>query len=206
MNWEYRNHSRCNVVLTTQIDSILQRLREGSLDIEKFLTDTRPAHQFLFRDLTPDGHKYFAGHYRGENFPILKDYQVSVQGSSTVGCSAELVAKAMSGFSQTVQKGLANLDYLHQADFSVGHKLRKSVDFSCAAFVKFTQIHPYANGNGHIARLMLVSALKRYGYSIKNFPVDPRPVDPPYTLLIREYEKGNREGLLSWIMQLLEIH
>lgn len=207
MNWEYKDYPQHSTILTTQTIELLKKLWDGSLDVRSSIISTKAIHHHLFKDLTPNGHEYFAGHYRGENFALLQNYHVSVSGNPNVGCPPKLVQQIMSEFSMTVEKGIDCLDAFHQTPSSLlEQRLRKTLTFACAAFVKLNQIHPYANGNGHIARFMLIAALKRYGYEVRSWTLDPRPADPPYTPLIREYENGNKEPLLFWIMQLLELH
>jgi len=52
-------------------------------------------------------------------------------------------------------------------------KLAYAVIFACSIFVTFLQIHPYANGNGHAARLVVWAILGRYGYWPKSWPIEP---------------------------------
>jgi len=67
-------------------------------------------------------------------------------------------------------------------------------------FVYFLEIHPYANGNGHLARFFLIGYLARYGVFLARWPMHPRPSDPPYSDLIRRYRRGDRNSLERFVM------
>jgi fido (protein-threonine AMPylation protein) len=82
------------------------------------------------------------------------------------------------------------------AVFSAAEKLTKVVRVAVAIFVYFLEIHPYANGNGHAARFILIAALARHGIFLRRWQLHPRPQDPPYNDAIAEYRSGNR-GLLE---------
>jgi Fic family protein len=62
-------------------------------------------------------------------------------------------------------------------------------------FLAFVTIHPYANGNGHAARLVVWALLLRYGFQPTGWPVDPRPI--PADQYYLAYESFAREGKIS---------
>lgn len=203
--WEYRDHPKCKTVLPRQTESLLNSIFDGALDIRSSLIDTRAIHLHLFEELTPKGCKYFAGHYRGEDFPKLKNYRVTVQGNPSVGAPPSKVEAIMRKFGQELDHVLTKQDSFWQENHvEPGKKIRKTVNLACSMFVEFSRIHPYANGNGHVARFLLIAILSKYGYKVKNWPLEPRPIDPPYTQLIRLYENGDKAHLMGWILQKLE--
>ncbi len=79
-------------------------------------------------------------------------------------------------------------------------KIYRSVELAAAAFVYFLEIHPYADGNGHMARMMLIVILARFDIFLARWPIDPRPPDPPYSDLIARYRNGDRTGLELFIL------
>jgi Fic family protein len=81
-----------------------------------------------------------------------------------------------------IRAGLAALDA--NILLSPEQRLRYLVALAAHVFVAFLTIHPYANGNGHAARLIVWSVFGRYGHWPKNWPVEPRPTDPSYLQLI----------------------
>jgi len=155
--------------------------------------DTRPLHRRLFRELCPDGCEYYAGHYRGEEFRCLKHYSVHITMDERVGAPAPLVAPKMQQLARMIQSSMAALDAAHEhppSRLKESDKALFSVAFACRIFVEFLTVHPYANGNGHIARWLLAAVLRSHGYRLDDFPVDPRPADPPYSDMISRYRDG----------------
>jgi len=103
-----------------------------------------------------------------------------------------------------VKAGLAALDeaqILPNAQLAPEDKLLYAVVFACHVFEVFLRVHPYANGNGHAARLIVWAILCRYGYWPRKWPIEPRLTDPLYTSLLVEYRNGNRMPLEAFIVQ-----
>ena len=82
-------------------------------------------------------------------------------------------------------------------------RLRYLIVFACRAFEIFLRVHPYANGNGHSARLMIWCVLGRYGHWPRRWTVEPRPPDPPYSDLIRRYRDGDKNPLELFVASML---
>jgi hypothetical protein len=158
----------------------------------------------LFYELAPDDHKYYAGNYRGDEYLCLKIYSVMIQGEPLVGYPPEKVLSSMAWLEADVRKVLATLDEaqkLPDAHISREDKLIYIVAAACEIFVRFLGIHPYANGNGHAARLIIWAILLRYGHVPKRWPIDPRPPDPMYSNSIYAYRRGNKEPLERFVLQ-----
>ncbi|MDV4183396.1 Fic family protein [Rhizobium brockwellii] len=199
-NWEYEHVVNFNEYLTSRSTRILQVLRSAdNTQKESFATDTRLLHGALFFGLTPPYFDYYAGHYRGEKFRCLDAYEVQVSGDPRVGHQAVTVPMEM------VQMGLQVGNVVNQLDFHFGvpskifskeDKLLRAIELAAALFVYFLEVHPYANGNGHMGRFLLQSLLGRYGlYFNANFNMHPRPKDPAYTSAISQYRNGNKGPL-----------
>src|SRR5262245_28874874 len=86
--FEYNNHPDRAVELPGRVADVLLRVRFGRLETRTAASDTRKVHGFLFDRLTPAGHSYFAGHYRGEEFRCLRRYEVRV--GSHNGCPSRM--------------------------------------------------------------------------------------------------------------------
>lgn len=202
--FEYSNDPRKQQILKTRQTEVLVAAREDRA--ARLLSDTRPAHEHLFRDLCSPGYEYFAGHYRGETFRCLEFYEVTIKDDPRVGCQCPRVAGEMASFSKEVRGGIAAIEQagtLPLGSLTKADRLIHAVALACRLFVRFLTIHPYANGNGHIARFVLIGVLMRQGYSLKEFPIDPRP-GPPYIELIRRYRDGQVEFLERYILQKIE--
>jgi Fic family protein len=83
---------------------------------------------------------------------------------------------------------------------SPAEKLYRIIQLGVAMFVYFLQIHPYANGNGHLARFFLIAYLARYNVFLASWPMHPRPQDPPYSELIRRYRRGDKSSLEKFVL------
>jgi len=79
------------------------------------------------------------------------------------------------------------------------------VALGCAILELFLRIHPYANGNGHIARYCLTAILGRFGCWLTTFHIEPKPNNPQqYAMLLMAYRRGNRLPLERFILQCLQ--
>ena len=201
--WEYVNHpSFSNNLLISRAAQAFQNLRTKSVqDLLLFMKDTRPFHAAFFRDLTPPGFAYFAGHYRGENFPRLIDYVVYI--GNYQGCPPFAVVGQMASFAKDIEAALCDLRIVVAAAESVvprEMKLFRIVEVATSVFVKFLEIHPFANGNGHASRFVILSLLGTFGFWHFKLPMHPRPKQP-FDHLISRYRAGDRTPLVHYMMQ-----
>ncbi len=202
--FEYADHSDKDRLFADAVKAVLRLLQNRSL--LPLATDTRFVHAQLFRGLCPVGFEYYAGHYRGENFRCLKHYSVIVSMDPRVGTAPALVAPQMQELALSIRSSMAAVEAAHELPsirLSAGDKILFSVASACSLFVDFLTIHPYANGNGHIARWLLIAVLRRHGYRLDNFPVEPRPPDPPYSDMISRYRDGDIELLERYVLSRL---
>ena len=165
--WEYENVLYYSTILQTTIADQVKRLRERKLDSLAVTTNSRGFHGPVFVQLTPREQRYYAGHYRGENFPCLLHYKVEVSGDPRVGTAPSGVKRAMGELGMAIRSGLAALDKLHkrpETEVPAVEKLLATVKFACRVLEVFLRIHPYANGNGHTGRFIVWAVLGRYGY------------------------------------------
>ena len=202
-SWEYRDNPESSPQLTRATAGILAALRTGSIDSARTATDTRQSHGQMFRSLTPSNCAYYAGHYRGEQFRCLEYLQVGIPSDRRVGCPPDQVLNQMNALRDLISVSIAGLDAGHSlpnAQLNINQKILYCVCVACRIFELFNRIHPYANGNGHAARLCLIAILGRYDYWVKDWSIEPRPPDPPYTDLIVKYRNGNKEPLERFIL------
>lgn len=203
-NWQYKDSPGYPGSLEAAARGLLVALRGNRLDTEVCARDSRPIHEDLFRDLAPKDHPYFAGHYRGEPFRCLRYYTSGIPSDARVGADPRLVTDSMGRLSAQIGATLRGLDAAWAASYSVlspEDKLLYAVTAACSIFVEFLTVHPYADGNGHAARFCLIAVLGRYGYWLRNFPLEPRPPDPPYSDAIKFHRDGRPEILESIVLR-----
>ena len=101
--------------------------------------------------------------------------------------------------------GLDKTFALPNAQFSENEKLKLLIVVACRLFSQYLIIHPYVNGNGHIARVLLTWIMARYGYWMIEFPIEPRPSEPEYSQLIFRYQNGQPEPLEQMVLRAILI-
>src|SRR4051794_15622848 len=203
-SWEYETVTGWHSILAGRSKAALIRLRQLSTDKRLELAkDGRPVHGQYFVGLTPPGCDYYAGHYRGEDFTCLKDYRVIIRGDPLVGHPPYRIQTDMQTFGADFVQIVSDGDFVwavNNAVVSPAEKLHRIVQLAVALFVYFLQIHPYANGNGHLARFFLIAFLARYNIYLARWPLHPRPQDPPYSELIGGYRRGDRVSLERFVL------
>lgn len=187
-------------MLADRVAKLLVRLRSGDIATAEVATDTRRQHGAIFARLTPPGFDYYAGHYRGEKYPCLETYVVGVAGDPRVGSPPQSVAQDMAKFVNDVQASVNALDLAREHRLPPAEKLHFIVVVACRLLERFLAVHPYANGNGHMGRFIVWLVLGRYGYWPDDWPVEPRPPDPPYTDCIVQARNGNRAPLEDFVL------
>jgi len=199
--FDYESHPQRQTILPTRVSAVLVALVTGAVDSRATTVETRPLHSYLFSQLTPAQHDYFAGHYRGEPFRCLRHYEVGIPRDPRVGVPAAAVAYWLGQLTSVIQTGLDAFD----SDFTLSRRdrLRYLIVFACRVFELFLRIHPYANGNGHAARFIVWCVLGRYGHWPRRWSVEPKPPDPPYSDFIRRYRDGDKTPLEQFVTSML---
>jgi hypothetical protein len=158
----------------------------------------------MFAGLTPAGFSHYAGHYRGEKLACLEGYTVGVQGDSRVGSPPARVKTDMTAFERDVIAAVRALDAARDSRLPATQKLNCAVVVACRLLERFLAVHPYANGNGHMGRWLVWLVLGRYEYWPDDWPVEPRPPDPPYTQLLVLARNGDREPLERFVLSCIK--
>lgn len=206
-NWEYEEHPDKDSVIGPRSVELVRKLRSGELPTHELVEDTRPVHAALFRGLTPRGFDYFAGNYRGSEHFCLKYYQVGIKADPRVGAPPDRVAGLMFEFRESARAALAGLDAAHAVPNSQVPrevKLLTVALVACQFLELFLRIHPYANGNGHAARLLVLALLGRYHYWPARWTIEPRPQTMPYYDMITEQRDGNPNFCEQAIVESIE--
>jgi fido (protein-threonine AMPylation protein) len=204
--WEYDKIDGCDALLFNRAKFTLMRVRAFTSHEKLAIAgDTRVLHRPYFEGLTPPGFEYYAGHYRGENFTCLRDRLVMILGDPRVGHHPHYVSGSMSTFVRDMRSAALQGDQIWTAPRALSsqpEKLLRVVQIVVALFVYFLEIHPYLNGNGHMARFILIALLGRYDVYPAKWPIHPRP-HRDYGTLIEQYRSGNRTALERFVLQCL---
>lgn len=201
--WEYTQSLGYKPILAARAKGTLIRLH-GLSPADKIgcAIETRPIHAAFFEGLTPIGFAYYAGHYRGEDFPCLRESRVGIQGDPLVGHAPAGVVADVARFASEIETAVSDADFVWAVNDRVltdAEKLYRVVALAVALFVYFLQIHPYVNGNGHMARLSLIAFLSRFNINLARFPFNERPA-PPYSELIGRYRRGDAQSLVHYVL------
>jgi len=184
--WDYEPAPNAHAIILQRVEDLLIRLRADCDECSQTACDTRSAHEVMFAGLTPTACECFAGNYRGSNHRCLQFYTVHVPADPRVGHQPEVVDYAMTSLSALIAASITSADSF-AAQRSRRALIRHLVKVAARMFEMFCRIHPYANGNGHAARLLVCALLGRYDVWMKDWTVEPRPRDPNYSSAISDY-------------------
>lgn len=162
----------------------------------------------MFYGMMPEKCSYLAGNYRGSKFPCLVNYNVKVGMDPKVGVTASMVPLFMAGFENGLSDALTKFEekFNQQPSPSAQQKavlLAQFVGILSAFLVNFLTIHPYANGNGHMARLLVWVLLGRFGYWPVDWPLDS---SPPYHVALTQYRNGTKTPLEQFLLKCIVGH
>ena len=138
----------------------------------------------------------YVGHFRGDpTVPQLIDYEVGLGARlkdgnlEKMGVWARLVSKEMSAVLAGLNAVFAELD----ARLSVGKppttpdEILAVISFAALAHGECLRVHPFANGNGRIARLLVAFICLRYRLPMF-LHIKPRPQN-------EDYVRGSRDSM-----------
>jgi fido (protein-threonine AMPylation protein) len=190
-------------LLAAATAKLLTGINARQYPVDVFARDTRPIHKQLFSDLTPIGHEYYAGTYRGSHQKCLRNYNVEIRTDTLVGAPAPKVFELITRFGTAIVNATAAIDNaLRSADNPIdpAERMIAVVRVACDAFVRFLTIHPFADGNGHTARALLWIILVRFDYVPDKWTIEPRPGIPEYGESIAKHRRGDTAPLEQFVL------
>lgn len=206
MDWEYDDHPNRHSV-TEKCREIQSRLVSCEDFRKSVILDTRPFHADVFLGVVPSDCRDFAGSYRGSKPSYLHNYTVSIgcenpDGSYNLvfeGSPPEHVELQMEMFHERLQLDLQNFEKL---EFDSQKKVIVLANILSRYVVVFLSIHPYANGNGHVSRLIGWVVFLMKGFNIAGWDLDIRPLQP-FDDYIKRYQDGDRGAMVSYFYNIL---
>jgi Fic/DOC family len=192
--WEYSAHPNVQSVRDACM-LFLEELRRSPAAKTAALSDTRSFHATMFSGVAPSACPYLAGNYRGADYECLRAYQVffgNHQGTLAVGVAACMEfyhSDLLAAFDELDSAAVAAEKPLIGTAFLV-----RLVQILAAALVSFFTIHPFANGNGHMGRLV-----GRYGRLPARWWLHESP--PAYGPLLTAHRNGKPKGLEKYLLQ-----
>lgn len=194
--WDYESHPE-NHRVGIRCAKVLDGLRANISLFDRFGYSTLHGHKYIFRGMTPKECRYLAGNYRGANFKCLINYNVQIGNDPKVGTRADQVQLQMALFEAALTNAM-NIFNASKSTVRPDLLLSKFVKLLATCLVNFLTIHPYANGNGHMARLMVWVLLGRFGVWPESWPLD---ASPSYAQAIYDHRRGNVATLENFILK-----
>jgi fido (protein-threonine AMPylation protein) len=197
--WDYEQHPAVATVAEA-CRTFLAELRDNPECKGAALADTRPFHEAMFGQVVPVACPYIAGHYRGEDFPCLRAYNVVFGGHN--GTLPVGVQAAMGFFHEDLQASILELRETMTnpgRPLTPAQQLVRLVQLTAATLTRFLTIHPYANGNGHMARLVVWALLGQFKRLPVQWWLDTSP--PAYGPLLTAHRTGNTRPLEVFLLK-----
>ena len=200
VEWEYDDHPRARTVADYCL-LLIDRLTENYPAMLDILKDVRPPHASMFAEVVPQGREYLAGNYRGAPYPQLIDRPVFIYGFDCAHYSE--VHKLMDSFHHELVEGMEKIGVLARAGgWTPAQSLVALSAFVSHIFVNFLKIHPFANGNGHISRLLVWCIFQYKRIKCKFWQIPDRNVNPP-DYMIGRYRNGDMNPLINCFLYLI---
>jgi hypothetical protein len=199
--WEYSTHPEYQSVVGYCQQFLLQ-LRADPASKQFLLEDTRPAHGEMFCRVVPRACPHLAGNYRGSDFECLRNYNVKFGGPPAhLGTPALYVMAVVGGFHTDLLAGISELEAAAadpESPLTPAQHLLRVVQVMAFALQRFFTIHPYANGNGHMGRMLVWIGLGRFGMLPTKWWLNASP--PGYGELIDKHRRGDTKPLERYLI------
>ena len=179
---------------------------QASLRAAPTITMVQDWHRDTYRGV-PLPVSYYAGEIRDSDsrFPELIGYEVAV--GTAMGTPSPDVSDALADFEAGLQVIVARMDSAIAVDRrpSTIADLVAVLEVGAIAHGELARIHPFANGNGRIARLLANWAFVRYGLPFF-LTLKPRPGNVLYASAAAASMRGDHRPMLIAFLTLLNQH
>jgi hypothetical protein len=175
-SWNGRTAFGAANVEAAQFQQVWFELAGAPIDDKlAFAADTRRVHRRLLAPSVPAGYEEYAGYYRGADFPALEKRTATIRYERPYFGPSQVVR-----FANPLD--VANeMEILASRIFALKDKPLEPIEYFfqiVSIFRRFNVIHPYLNGNGRMARLLLAVLASARGI----------PVSEHWTFHLRPYD------------------
>ncbi len=196
--WKYDTHPDRNTLLPMRCKELTDAVPDAGEDLPASPFDTRADHAYMFAGMAPASCGCILGNYRGtRDCPDLVNCRVQILEDPNVGLEPRFVHSAMLEFEeQSIRDMTAYLVWANGdgSGESPVNKIRKFGVVAAHIFERFLTIHPYIDGNGHCARLMLCKLMAVAGFPARQWDIDQKF---PIYQEIRIHRTGQRGQLMQ---------
>ncbi len=150
---------------------------------------------------------YYAGEVRDTDpaYPELIGYEVAV--GTAPGLPSADVPSALVGFETGIKAIIGRMDGVVRVGElpTTASELYAVLECAAIAHGEWVRIHPFANGNGRVARLWVNWVAVRYGLPFF-MALKTRPANLVYANAARESMRGNHQPMVAVLLTLLNQH
>jgi fido (protein-threonine AMPylation protein) len=139
--------------------------------------DIKTYHAKVFKYIVPLD--YYAGNYRSAD-PKKPCLAMEVHVNGIFGETYTKVPASMGNFSAELLDLIVRTDEYLTHTVSQTEKAQAVAQLAAAAMGNFIRIHPFVNGNGRMARMLVNYVFKRYGYRMPFGQAQIRPPELEY--------------------------
>lgn len=176
----------------TDENSALPGIAQGASAFMRFSNRQNPKKYLLTHGDIKEWHKklflktvtvpYYAGNYRSID-PARPCLNTDVHIGGVFGAPVADVEQLMKKFSEELERATKSTDEYLASERSPVERIKAAAYLAAFAGGKIIQIHPFVNGNGRMARMVMDFFLHRYLNRMPFF-ID-RPTHPDYTTASR---------------------
>lgn len=207
-DWRYDRDAGALRRLASRSEAFLHGVLLHQWPAPTLAPDTRPLHLHLFQGSPPRKVPYYAGNYRGDpRWFCLVDFNVGVRSDPLVGVPAAQVPRQVRLLGGAIADAIKSVEAQFASAPGMAAAIRAATvaRLAASAFVNFLTIHPYVDGNGHVARGLVTSLMFHFGYVAAGWRVDPRPDHPDYPQMIYEHRRGQTAALENYFLSIMSV-
>jgi hypothetical protein len=199
VQWDYNAEHYANSVAICCAEFI-EQIRKSPDSQAGALRDTRPFHKAIFRKAVPAACLYLAGEYRGAEYGCLRHREVAL--GARIGAPCCDVDRLMRDFHVSLRLSLLSLESSLCSSERTPEFLHDVIVFIAQVVSTFQDIHPYADGNGHVGRLLVWVITGHFGMTPAQWWLHKNP-GTDWNQAVYAHQTGNPVPLQRFLMSTL---